>query len=171
MADSKLFNNMIDAKTAINIINRFRKKYHHGVPETTIPAKLHASLSLKYKGHPINMNIPRDIELFRLRYLDSLTYKLPLTWGFSVLTWRVLPNPPKDITLEVFDKLDFASVTRVFLSVWSTGEEMYIVNKHEVKDFFAQGISYNKDFYIFPEEMQWCVIINHDDKILFSIPK
>lgn len=124
---------------SINVINRFRKRYHQGEPERLVPPKLFLSLSEKYKNSPMLSYLPKDIELFRLENYGELTYHLPLVWGFSVPTWTLLDNWTISVTMRIFNNSAFLSLDNVYFSIWSTGEEMYIANPDKIAGFMKSS--------------------------------
>jgi len=158
----------LSPEEAMDITIKFREKYHLGKAERVIPSPFITMHRSKLDRDKKTYNVPPDIAKFRLEHYGEQFERFPLVWGFMVLTWGVFPPRALPTNWWILHHSEFQSYETLYISVWSSGEDVYQTSPKALQAFFEDKELYrNNDYYIFPADLTWCIAITHENGYIF----
>jgi hypothetical protein len=162
----------LDEEAAMTLISRFRRKFHQGPPERLLPVESATKAAKKYRQmvkDSGNARLPEDIAEFRREHYGTEADHWPLVWATMILTWLVFPPTSIYSNRKILFHEDFLKHEHVYLSVWSSGEEIHQASAAQVQEFMLdKNRPNNRDYYIFDESLKWCIAVTHDDEFIVA---
>jgi tetratricopeptide (TPR) repeat protein len=156
----------LEPAEAMKVISAFRAKYHQGPADLTLNEKGINMLRKRYENAPENL-LPDDVIEFRLKRYGSPEYQIPA--HIPPLTWLTFPVESIPVTHRIFRHSGFQSCEKVYLSIWSTGNDVFETTPAEVAAFFSdEDRQTSLDYYIFEPGLRWCIVITHDEDYLLA---